>query len=140
VAKAEQPVHVAARHRIVAAMKKRPRHHRSAGSHAAGSHAAGSHAKTANAARTEHHAPAVVDQAAAHRVKALVAAKLGNPDSLAFQDIVAGRAADSFCGVAQVKGAAGEREMPFVVQGSRTYIIDGSDDRSATAAIQNMCD
>jgi hypothetical protein len=133
--KAEQPVHVAARHRIVAAMKKRPRHHRSAGSHAAGSHA-----KAANAARTEHHAPAIADQAAAQRVKALVTAKLGNPAAIEFQDIAVGRAADSFCGVAQVKGAAGEREMPFVVQGSRTYIIDGSDDRSATAAIQNMCD
>jgi hypothetical protein len=91
--------------------------------------------------RHERASSGLADQSAAKRIKALVSAKLGNPASIEFQDIAAGRAAGSFCGVAQVKGASGAtNEMPFVVRGRKVYIINGSDDRSAAIAINSMCD
>jgi hypothetical protein len=87
------------------------------------------------------HSSGVDAGAAAKRIKAIVAAKLGNPAVMEFQDFAAGKVAGSFCGVVQVKGASGEaREMPFVVRGNQAYVINGSDDRKAAAAIHAMCD
>jgi hypothetical protein len=124
------PIHIAARaHKIVAGMKKRPRHHKRVGGNAK---------PEVNATRAKRSSDV---EAAAKRIRAIIAAKLGNPAAIEIQDIAAGKAADSFCGVAQVKGASGEeREMPFVVHGNVAYIIDGSDDRRAAAAIHDLCD
>jgi hypothetical protein len=128
----QQPVYKAAEpHTIAAEIKQRPRHHNRAGR--------GDKAEV-NATKATPHSSGV-DAETAAKIKAVVSAKLGNPAAIAFQDIEAGEAAGSFCGVAQVKGASGEaREMPFVVQGSQVYIINGGDDRSAAAAIHRMCD
>jgi hypothetical protein len=115
-----------------AGMKERPRHHNRAGR---------SSKVEASAPRASLQSSGVDAKAVAETIKAIVAAKLGNPASIQFQDLVPGKAAASYCGVAQVKGASGEaREMPFVVQRGRAYIINGSDDRQAAAAIHAMCD
>jgi hypothetical protein len=120
---------------IAAGMKERPkwpRHHNRAGR---------SGKTEVSATRATPRSSGVDVAAEANRIKAIVAAKLGNPASIAFQDIAAGNAAGSFCGVAQVKGASGEaREIPFVVQGNQAYVINGSDDSRAAAAIHHMCD
>ena len=127
----QQPVYKAAEpHTIAAGMKQRPRHHNRAGR--------GDKAEV-NATRATPHSSGV-DAETAARIKAIVSAKLGNPATIAFQDVEAGKAAGSFCGVAQVMGASGEaREIPFVVQGNQAYVIDGRDDRRAAAAIRHMC-
>jgi hypothetical protein len=115
-----------------AVMKERPRHHNRAGR---------SSKVEASAPKASLQSSGVDAKAIAETIKAIVAAKLGNPASIQFQDIVPGNAAGSFCGVAQVKGTSGEaREMPFVVQRGRVSIINGSDDRQAAAAIHAMCD
>jgi hypothetical protein len=125
----QQPIHPVARtHKIIAGMKKWPRHHK---------RISGNAKTEASAARAKRSSDV---EAAAKRIRAIVSAKLGNPAIIGFQDIVAGKAAGSFCGVAQVKGPAGEKEMPFVVQGNVAYIIDGSDDQRAAAAIRDLCD
>jgi hypothetical protein len=117
---------------VIAETQTPPRHHNRAGR---------SSKSEANAPRAEHRSSGAVDTATAEKIKAIVAAKLGNPAAIQFQDIETGETAGSFCGVAQVKGASGEaKEMPFVVQGSQAYIINGSDDRGAAAAIHRMCD
>jgi hypothetical protein len=46
----------------------------------------------------------------------VITATPGSPASIKFPDIAAGRAIDSICGEAEVKGAGETREMPFVVQ------------------------
>jgi ABC-type uncharacterized transport system auxiliary subunit len=128
----QRPVHTTARFHKVAVMKKWHRHHNRAG---------GNVKPEAKATTAAHHASDVVGADAAKRIEAVIAAKLGNPASITFQDVVAGKVADSFCGVAQVAGAAGATtEMPFVVHGNEAYIIDGSDDRRASAALQDLCD
>jgi hypothetical protein len=74
------------------------------------------------------------------QAKEVITAKLGNLASITFPDIAAGRAIDSICGEAEVKGAGETREMPFVVQKKEVYIINGSDDLRASRAIHKMCD
>lgn len=75
------------------------------------------------------------------KAKQMITAKLGHPASITYPDIAPGKTIDSVCGVAEVKGASGEtREMPFVVQKSEIYIINGSDDLRASRAIDKMCD
>jgi hypothetical protein len=103
---------------------------------------AGRSSKTeANAPQAERRSSGVVDAATAERIKAIVAAKLGNPAAIQFQDIEPGEIAGSFCGVAQVKGASGgTAETPFVVRGDQVYVINGSDDSKAAAAMHSMCD
>jgi hypothetical protein len=72
--------------------------------------------------------------------KEMITAKLANPASIKFPDIAPGRAINSVCGEAEVKGAGETREMPFVVQKNEVYLINGSDDLRASRAIHKMCD
>lgn len=75
------------------------------------------------------------------KAKEMITAKLGNSASVEFPDIAAGKAIDSFCGAAEVKGALGEtREMPFAVQKNEVYVINGIDDLRASRAIHKICD
>jgi hypothetical protein len=93
--------------------------------------------------KVEPHSSDLDDKSAAGKVREIIAAKLGNPASIKFPDIVPGKAVHSFCGVAEVKGASGEaKELPFVylAQKNEAYIIDGSDDLRASTAIRKMCD
>jgi hypothetical protein len=74
------------------------------------------------------------------KAKEMITAKLANSASIKFPDIAPGKAIDSVCGEAEVKGAAETREMPFAVQKNEVYIINGSDDLRASRAIGKMCD
>lgn len=113
-------------------IEKPPEHHRRAGR---------SSKTEAGAPRAERRSSGTVDAATAERIKAAVAAKLGNPAAIQFQDIEPGEIAGSYCGVAQVKGASGgTEETPFVVRGNQVYVINGSDDSKAAAAMHSMCD
>ena len=129
--KPQPPVHRTRIHHFGGGLH-RLRHHRH--------HTAVRHAEPAKPSKAEHPAPAPVDKATEQKVESQVAAKLGNPASIHFQDVVAGKAAGAYCGVAAVKDGAGEREMPFVVQNDDVFIINGSDDGKAAAALRAMCD
>jgi hypothetical protein len=74
------------------------------------------------------------------KAEGMITAKLANPASIKFPDIAPGKAIDSICGEAEVKGAGETREVPFVVQKDEVYIINGSDDLRASRAIHKMCD
>jgi hypothetical protein len=74
------------------------------------------------------------------KAKEMITTKLGNPASIKFPDIASGKVIGSVCGEAEVKGAGETREIPFVVQKTESYIINGSDDLKASRAIDKMCD
>jgi hypothetical protein len=90
----------------------------------------------------EPHSSALDDKSAAAKVREIIAGKLRTPASIKFPDIARGKAAHSFCGTAEVTGASGARELPFVylTRKNKLYVIDGSDDRRASTAIHKMCD
>jgi cytoskeletal protein RodZ len=80
-------------------------------------------------------ASAIATPSIANRIKKakeMITAKLANPASIKFPDIEPGRATDSVCGEAEVKGAGETREMPFAVQKNEVYLINGSDDLNAS--------
>ena len=88
------------------------------------------------------HSSGIDDKSVAEKIRKIVAAKLGNPASIKFPDIARGKAAHSFCGVAEVEGPSGEtKEQPFVylARENEVYIIDGSDDLRASSALRKMC-
>jgi hypothetical protein len=94
-------------------------------------------------ARPTSPASAVATSSIANQIKQakeVITAKLGNPASITFPDIAPGKAVDSVCGEAEVKGGGETREMPFVVQKSEIYLINGSDDLRASRAMHKMCD
>jgi hypothetical protein len=74
------------------------------------------------------------------KAKEMITTKLGNPASIKFPDIASGKDIDSVCGEAEVKGTGETREIPFAVQKTEVYIINGSDDLRASRAIDKMCD
>ena len=74
------------------------------------------------------------------KAKEIITGKLAHPESIKFPDIAPGKAIDSVCGEAEVKGSGETREMPFVVQENDVYIVNGSDDLRASRAIHKMCD
>jgi hypothetical protein len=82
--------------------------------------------------------PSIADRI--KKTKEMITAKLGNPSSIKFPDIAPGKAIDSVCGEAEVRGAGETREMPFAVQKNKVFIINGSDDLRASTAIHKMCD
>lgn len=93
--------------------------------------------------KAEPHSSDLDDKSVAEKIRKIVAAKLRNSASIKFPDIARGKAAHSFCGVAEVEGASGEtKELPFVylARENEVYIIDGSDDLRASNAIHKMCD
>jgi hypothetical protein len=88
-------------------------------------------------------ASAVATSSIANQIKEaeeMITAKLANSASIKFPDIAPGKAVDSVCGEAEVKGKEQTREIPFVVRKKEIYIINGSDDLSASRAIGKMCD
>ena len=120
----QAPIHTAAKAKIIVGMQRRPRK------------------PAINATKVELHSSDLDAGSAAERAKGIISAKLGNPASIKIPE--PWKVIDSFCGVAEVKGASGEeeREMPFVylVQRNEVYIINGSDDLRAATAIHIMCD
>lgn len=121
-----RPIHRAAK--IRAGMKKKPTLHERAGG---------------NATKQALPSSGLDEESAAKTIKGIISAKLGNAESIVLSDMARGKDPDSFCGVAQVKNAPNqETDMPFVyfTQSNKLYIIDGSDDRGAAAAIHRACD
>ena len=84
------------------------------------------------------------------KAKTTIAAKMGNPSSVEFDDMkramrknTFGQAVDTICGHVKEKKASGENtgEMPFLylVKDDEAYIVNGDAESAAAIAYRNIC-